>query len=67
MKELSKIYKLKSIIAPKMTYIITFPDNNGKYVLYTGGNIRRIYYYLVVIGAPTILNTSFQCSHNFVP
>ena len=30
MKALSKINKLKAFIAPKITDIITFLDNNGK-------------------------------------
>ena len=29
MKSLSKSEKIKAFIAPKMTYLITFPDNNG--------------------------------------
>ena len=46
MKALSKIYKLKAFITPKMTYIITFLDNNGKPAVYTGGNVHRLYCYL---------------------
>ena len=36
MKELSKRDKLIYFIAPKMKYLITFLDNNGKYAVYTG-------------------------------
>ena len=42
MKEFSKSDKLRSFIAPKMTYLITFIDNNRKYTLYTGGYIHVI-------------------------
>ena len=35
MKELSKRDKLIYFIAPKMKYLITFLDNNGKYAVYT--------------------------------
>ena len=49
----------------KMTDLITFPDNNGKYAIYKGGKIHGIYRYLDIIGAPTTLTTSGQRSHNF--
>ena len=39
MKALTKIEKLKAFIAPKMTYLITFLDDNGKSDVYTGGYI----------------------------
>ena len=67
MKELSKRDKLKSFIAPKMIYLITFLDNNGKSTVYTGGNIHGIYRYLKNIRAPTTLTTSGQSSHHFIP
>ena len=31
-----------------MTYLIKFPDNNGKFSIYTGGNIRGLYSYLEI-------------------
>ena len=65
MKALSKRDKLKVFIAPKMTYLITLPDNNRKSTVYTGLNIHGIYFYIDIIGAPTILNTLGQRSHNF--
>ena len=36
-KLLSNSDKLELFIAPKMTYLITFLDNNGKYAVYIGG------------------------------
>ena len=66
-KEFSKSEKIKAFIVPKMTYLIKFLDNNGKYDVYTGGNIDVIYCYLEMIGSPTTLTTSGQCSHNFGP
>ena len=56
-KSLSKINKLKAFIAPKMTDLITFLDNNIKYVVYVGGNIHGLYCYLETIGAPNTLTT----------
>ena len=50
-----------------MTDIIAFLDNNGKYYVYTGGNINGIYFYLEMIGYPTTLTTSGQRSHHFGP
>ena len=67
MKEFSKSYELKSSIAPKITYLITFLDNNRKSDFYTGGNIHGIYRYLDIIVAPTTLTTSCQLSHHFGP
>ena len=67
MKALSKRKKIIYFIAPKMTDLITFLDNNGKYSIYTGGYIIGIYCYLEMIGYPTILTTSGQCSHHFSP
>ena len=37
MKALSKRYNFKAFIAPNMKDIITFNDNNIKFVVYTGG------------------------------
>ena len=59
-KSLSNIDKLKTLVAPKMTDLITFLENNGKYAVYTGGNINGIYHYLDMIGSPTTLTTSDQ-------
>ena len=46
MKALAKSEKLRAFIAPKMTYLITFLDNNVKSAVYTGGDIHGIYRYL---------------------
>ena len=43
MKALSKSDKLKAFIVPKMTYLITFLDNNAKSDIYIGGNIHVLY------------------------
>ena len=43
MKVLTKSEKLRSFIAPKMIYIITFLDNNGKSDVYIGGAIHGIF------------------------
>ena len=59
--------KLRALITPKMTYPITFLDNNGKCVVYTGGDIHGIYSYLEMIGDQTTLTTSGQCFHHFSP
>ena len=45
-KALTKSEKLRAFIAPNMTDIITFLDNNGKSAVYTGGDIHGIYRYL---------------------
>ena len=66
-KALSTSDKLRAFIAPKMTDLITLFDNNGKYSVYTGGEINGIYSYLDMIGSPTTLTTSGQSSHNFSP
>ena len=65
MKALSKRNKLKSFIAPNMRYIITFLDNSVKYAICRGGKIYGLYFYLEMIGSPTTLTTSGQCSDNF--
>ena len=67
MKELSNSDKLKSFIAPNMTDLITFLDNNGKSPVYTGVNIHGIYRYLDMIGAPTTLTTPDHPSRHFGP
>ena len=67
MKALPNINKLRSFIDPKMTNLITFLDNNGQSSVYTGGDIRGIYRYLEMIGAPTTLTASGQRSHHFSP
>ena len=64
---LSNSDKLRSFIAPKMTYLTTFLDNNGKYSVYTEGDIHGIYCYLEIIGSPTPLTTSGQRFHHFGP
>ena len=67
MKALSKSEKIKAFIAPKMTDIITYLDNNGKCAVYTIGDIHGIYRYIEMIISPTILTTSGQRSHHFGP
>ena len=67
MKSFSNIVKLKAFIATNMTYLITLLENNGKYAVYTGGNIHGIYCYLEMIGYPMTLITLGQRSHNFSP
>ena len=64
-KELSKSDKLRDFIAPKMTDLITFLENNGKYAVYTGGDNNEIDRYLDMIGASTTFTTSGQRSHHF--
>ena len=64
MRELTKSKKLSAFIAPNMTYLITFLENNGKSDVYTGGDILSIYRYLEMIGAPTTLTTSGHRSHH---
>ena len=66
-KALKKSEKLRAFIAPKMTDLITFFDNNGKYDVYTGAEINGIYRYLEKIEAPTTLTTSGNISHHFGP
>ena len=58
MKALPKSDKLKQCIAPNMTDLITFLDNNGKLSIYIGRNIHGLYHYLEIIGSPTTLTTS---------
>ena len=66
MKALSNIYKLKALIVPNMTYIITLPNNNGKYAVYIGVNINGIYLYLEIIQVPKKITTSVQRSHHLI-
>ena len=44
---------------------ITFLDKNGKYSVYTGGNINGLYCYLEIIGDPNNFTNLVQSSHNF--
>ena len=67
MKALIKSEKLRAFIAPNMTDIITFLDNNRKSTVYKGADIHGIYRYLEMIEAPTTFTTSGQHSHNFGP
>ena len=64
---ITKSEKLRSFVAPNMTDLITFLENNGKSAVYTGGYIHGIYQYLEMIVAPTKLTTSSQLSHHFRP
>ena len=66
-KSLSNIDKLKTLVAPKMTDLITFLENNEKSAIYIGGDINEIYRYLEMIGAPTTLTNLGQRSHHFRP
>ena len=66
-KELSNSEKLKALITPKMTDLITFLENNIKYSVYTGGNIHGLYRYLNMIVATTILTNLGQRYHHFGP
>ena len=50
-----------------MTDLSTFPDNNQKLAVYTGGDIRGLYRYIEIIGSPTTMTASGQRSHNFGP
>ena len=65
MKALVKCEKIRYYIAPKMADLITFPDDNGKSAVYTGGDIHGIYRYIDMLGAPTTLTTSGLLSRNF--
>ena len=67
MKAFSNSDKLRAFIAPKMTDIITFLDNSGKYAVYKGGDIHGIYSYLEIIGGPTTFTTSGKRSCRFSP
>ena len=52
MKALSNSDKLKAFIAPKIIYLITFLDNNGKSDVYKVGDMHGIYFYLEMIRSP---------------
>ena len=67
MKTLTNSEKLRDFSAPKMTYLITFLDNNVRSAVYKGGDINGIYRYLEMILDPTTLTTSGQISYHFVP
>ena len=67
MKVLQNSDKLKEIIAPNMTDLITFLDKNVKLDIYTGGDIFELYCYLEIIGSPTNLTASVRLSHRLVP
>ena len=67
MKALTNSEKLRAFIAPNMIDLITFLGKNGKYTVYTGGDIHGIYRYLEMIGAPITLTTSGHRSHHFGP
>ena len=67
LKALSNSDKPKYFIAPKMTDLITFPDNSEKSAVYTGGDICVICRYIDIIGAPTAFTTLVQLSHHFSP
>ena len=67
MKALKKSEKIKAFIAPKMKDPITFLEKNRKSAVYEGGDIHGIYRYIEMIGAPTTLITSGNCSHHFGP
>ena len=60
MKALSKSNKLKSFIVTKMTYLITFLDNNRKSAVYTRVNIHGLNIYQEMIGDPTTLTNTGQ-------
>ena len=66
-KAFPKSDNLKASISPKMTDLTKFLDNNGKYAVYTGGDIHGIYWYIEMIVSPTTLTTSGQISHHLSP
>ena len=45
MRELSKNDKLRDLIAPNMTDLITFPDKKVNYAVYTGEGLHGSYCY----------------------
>ena len=67
MKSLSNSDKLKALIAPNMTDLITFIENNGRFSVYTRVNTHGLYHYREIIGSPTTLTTSVQISRHFGP
>ena len=60
-------YKIKAFNVTKMIDPLTFLDNNIKSGVYTGRNMNVIYFYIEMIGDPTTLTTSGQCSRHFGP
>ena len=50
-----------------MTDFTTFLENNGKYAVYTGGNIHGLYCDLEMIVDPTTLTNLGQKYHIFSP
>ena len=67
MNQFSNIDKIRAFVAPNMTYLVTFLDNDGKPAVCTGGYICGIYSYMEMIGAPTKFTHSVQLSRNFSP
>ena len=67
MEEFSNSDIIKSFVAPNMTYLITFLDNNGKFSAYIGVNIHGVCSYLEIIGYPKTVTPSGQRSHHFGP
>ena len=65
MRSFSKRDKIKAFIATKMTDIITFLDNNGKYSVLKGVNFHGLYRYLEMIGAQTTFTTPVWRSYHF--
>ena len=66
-KALINSKKIRAPIAPNIIDFINFLGNNRKSAVYTGGDIRGIYRYLDMIGAPSTLNTSSQRYRNLGP
>ena len=50
-----------------MTYLITLLDNNVKFSVHIGVDIHRLYFYIEIIGSPTIVTTLVQRSRHFFP
>ena len=65
MKALSKSNKLKSFVAPKMTDLTTYLDNNEIFLFIQGGSIHGLYPYIEMIVDPTAWTTSVWCSRHF--
>ena len=64
-KDFLKRNKIKVFVAPKMTYIITFLDNNVKLAVHTAENIHGIYPYIKMIGTTIKFTTSGHLYHHF--
>ena len=67
MKVLSNSENLNPFIAPKMTDIITFLDNNGKLAIFAEVNIHGFYCCLEVIVSPITFATSVHHSFHSDP